>query len=322
MQTRYEGILFLWGLQEEQMKKVFQSLMTIVLLVICAAPVFSTEATSYINYNNKIGQLIFKELTLMEKTNELFNLWMKNDIPKEDAIKEINNILRVMGEVQSDIVNLHTEGSFQDLHRVYSASSDTLIESVKNHCAFIEKNDTKDNSIRDKIQQHLISYVDSVYACQKKNMEAQLAYQQQIKLDKESNNIKEYFDWNNKIIKIMLGQVTVSGDMERLLIKFSTGSLDNEDTLKEEKVLLSRARELKKELDSIKPAPSVRELNELFINSYDNYLTFHTSLADYLQAPSRDKSAKMQEDSRKANQLNFKFNEACFKFLEKNSQKQ
>jgi len=303
------------------MKKICHSLIALVLTTLCVMPAFSTETTSYIHYNNKIGQLIFKELTLMEKANELFNMWMKCDVSREDALKEMNNIIEVMGRVKSEITALKTEASYQDLHRVYSASSDTLMESVKNHMLFIEKNDARDNAIRDKIQKHLIAYVDSVYACQRKNIEAQLAFQQEMKLEKDSPNLREYFDWNNRIIRIMLGQVRISGDMERLLIKFSTGSLDNEDTLKEERILLAKARELKKELDSIKPGPAVRELNELFISSFDHYLTFHMSLTGYLEAPTRDKSAKMQEDSRKANQLNFQFNEACFKFLEKNTQK-
>jgi hypothetical protein len=300
------------------MKKIV--LIALMLLVV-ALPAFATETEKYMSYNQKMGQLIFKQITLMEKANELFNMWMKKDISKDDAVQDLGNISKVMSDIRKDIDQLNAVSPSQDLHSVYSKSSDMLTGSVKNNIDFIIKNKLGDDSIREKIQAHLLGYVDQVYDCQIKNIEAQLLYQQKMKLDGEKANVKDYFDWNNKVMNIMLQQVGISKDMEKMLIKYSTGGSDSEETQKEEKALQNRTAALKKSIDSITPGIAVKELHSLYQKSYENYLTFHNSLYDYLKSPSKDKSAVIQENARSANTLNFQFNEACFKFLEKNTGK-
>jgi hypothetical protein len=295
-----------------------------VLISLLFALIMSTAATAspignYVDYNLKIGQLIFKELSVMEKANEAFNLWMKGDLSKSDALSQLGEARTSMEACSNEMQKIAPPASLQTLNAVYSTSSSTLINAVKKHISFVSETNLKADDIRDRLQKHLLAYVDSVYDCQIANIKAQIDFQEKIDLTSDPASVKEYFAWNNKILKIMLGQVSVSKEMEKMLIKLSTGGIDIDEAQKEEKELRILAEKLKKSSDAIVPAASVRSLHSLFGKSLDNYLVFHRSLEDYLAAPTRDKSDKMKQDSKAANNLSFEFNEECYKFLQKNS---
>jgi hypothetical protein len=117
----------------------------------------------------------------------------------------------------------------------------------------------------------------------------------------------------------MGAQMEISKAMEKMMINLSLGGIDLESAQNEEKELLERATRLMKKISSMKTGASVKQLQEQFTKSFQNYLDFHQSLSDYLTTPSREKSKEMSEKSRQANKMNFDFNEACVEFLKKHS---
>ncbi|MDQ7824463.1 MAG: hypothetical protein RDV48_16800 [Candidatus Eremiobacteraeota bacterium] len=294
-----------------------KALLICILIIVCTMPLLATPIQDYVYYNLKVGQLIFREIGCMEQANQVFNYWMNGESTKGEAVKQLASIKLEMEGTRSEMKKLEPSSDLKKLHELYLSSNDILISSVINHRNFIEKQDLKADDIRRKLMSHLLSYIDAVYDCQVKNIAAQAEFQGTLKLEGVSTSIKDYFAWNNKVLEVMRKQVIISRDMEKLLIKLHFGDIDLEQAQKEEKALVGEAETLKKSVDTVNAQGDVKELNLLFVKSFDSYIDFHRDLENYLQSPSKDKSQKLQGKSKEANRKNFEFNEACFKFLEK-----
>lgn len=287
-----------------------------LIVILCAPCMAATTSEQYSSYNSRIGTLIFKEIAIMEKANEVFKQWIKGDIARVDAELQLSAFIYMLESFHVELSKIAPPQELEGLHAIYSQSSATLEKSVKNHLDFVKNNELSSDRIREKINSHLIGYVQSVYDCQIRNMENQREYQEQMKLEKEPDSIKAYYSWNNLILKIMSAQAALSKDMELMLVKLSTGGIDIEEAEKEEKEIRAKAAALQKQLDDIKPDSRISELNRIFVQGYSNYLTFHTILTDYLNAPTKEKAARLQEITKLTNKLSYEFNEACSKYLQ------
>ncbi|GEM_PF-2431697 len=290
--------------------------LTVLFLLLCAPCKALSTTEQYTSYNARIGTLIFREIAIMEKANEVFKQWIKGEIARTDAELQLSAFIYMLESIHGELLKIAPPKDLESLHSVYSQSSTTLEHSVKHHLEFVKNNELNSDGIREKIKNHLIEYVQAVYDCQIRNIENQCEYQEKMKLEKEPDSIKVYFTWNNDILKIMSVQAALSKDMELMLVKLSTGGIDIEEAEKEEKEIRGRAAALQKQLDEIKPDSRVSELNRLFVRSYSNYLTFHAILTEYLEAPTVEKAAKLQETTKLTNKLSYEFNEACSKYLQ------
>lgn len=287
-----------------------------LIIVLCAPCLAAVTSEQYTSYNSRIGTLIFREIAIMEKANDLFKQWIKGDITRVDAELQLSAYIYMLESIHQELSGIKHPEELEDLHAAYSQSSAILEKSVKNHLEFVKSNELRSDGIRERINRHLTGYVQSVYDCQISNIEAQLKYQIQMKLDKEPDSIKAYYSWNNSILEIMSDQTGLSRKMELMLVQLSTGGIDIEEAEKEEKEIREKAAALQKQLDDIKPDTRVSELNRLFMQSFSSYLSFHTILTEYLKAPTKEKSARLEEITRQTNRLSYEFNEACSRYLQ------
>jgi hypothetical protein len=268
-----------------------------------------------------MGTLIFREIAIMERANDVFKQWIRGESSRLDAELQLSAYIYMLDSIHGEITGIKPPSELSALHAVYSESSSALEQSVKKHLEFVRNNDLKSDRIREKIRSHLLGYVQAVYDSQIRNMESQQRYQEQMKLEKEPDSIKAYLAWNNSILKIMTSQAGISKEMELMLVNLSTGGIDIEEAEKEEKEIRAKAETLRHQLDEIRPDSKVSELHRQFVLSYDSYQSFHRMLTDYLDSPTREKAEKLQEITRQSNKLSFDFNEACSRYLKEHSRR-